>query len=61
MDDLVVADADAYVAKAIALGRDRAERRSVATRIEAARDSIFGRDEPLAALADFLDRAGQGC
>ena len=56
-EELVAGDADDHVAKAIALGRDRERRDHVARRIRAGRDVLFGRDEPIRALEDFLQRA----
>jgi CRISPR-associated protein Csy1 len=56
-DALVARDDEDYVAIAIALGRDRERRDDVARRIRAARHVLFGRDEPIRALEDFLERA----
>ena len=39
------------------LGRDRAQRKSIAERIVANRGELFERDEPLRALEDFLEKA----
>jgi CRISPR-associated protein Csy1 len=57
LDELVARGAEDYVAKAIALGRDRERRDDVARRIRAGRDVLFGRDEAIRALEDFLERA----
>jgi CRISPR-associated protein Csy1 len=58
LDELVTADRDAYVAKAVALGRNADLRRDVRARMQSRREALFGRDEPLRALEDFLERAG---
>jgi predicted O-linked N-acetylglucosamine transferase (SPINDLY family) len=57
--ELVVADRDAYVTKAVALGRDPEHRKGISRRMAGRRDEIFGRDEPVRALEGFLDRAGR--
>jgi CRISPR-associated protein Csy1 len=60
LDDLVAADPDAYVEKAVALGRAPALRRDASQRIVAGRGALFGRDEPIRALEDFLARVARG-
>ena len=57
VDDLVARDDEDFVAKALALGRDPGRRDDVARRIRSSRDILFGRDEPIRALEDFLRRA----
>ncbi len=59
LEKLVVADRDAYVAKAVALGGDSEQRAQVSRRMAQRRDEIFGRDEPIRALEAFLDRAAR--
>jgi CRISPR-associated protein Csy1 len=59
LPELVVADRDAYVTKAVALGRDPEHRKGISRRMAGRRDEIFGRDEPVRALEGFLDRAGR--
>jgi predicted O-linked N-acetylglucosamine transferase (SPINDLY family) len=60
LEDLVAADAAGYVDKAVGLGRDDARRRDASQRIVAGRGALFGRDEPIRALEDFLARAARG-
>ena len=57
--ELVIADRDAYVAKAVALGADREQRAHISRLMAERRDRIFGRDEPLRALEAFLERAAR--
>jgi CRISPR-associated protein Csy1 len=57
LDELVAVDLDDHVAKAVALGRDPQRREAIAERIRAGRGALFGRDEPIRALEDFLGRA----
>ncbi len=52
--ELIAADADDYVAKAVRLARDDAALAALRTRIRAQRSRLFGSPETLAALADFL-------
>ena len=59
LSDLVVADRDAYVAKAVALGAGGEQRAHISRRMGERRDRIFGRDEPLRALEAFLERAAR--
>jgi predicted O-linked N-acetylglucosamine transferase (SPINDLY family) len=60
LDDAIAADLDGYVALAIRLGRDRAALAALAART-AERRAIVWRDRaPVAALADFLERAAEG-
>jgi protein O-GlcNAc transferase len=55
--ELVMEDIESYVDMAARLGRDRAQRKSIAERIVANRGELFERDEPLRALEDFLEKA----
>jgi CRISPR-associated protein Csy1 len=56
LDELIAADEDGFVALARALGQDPARRRAISTRIQGARQRLFDRPEPVAALASWLDR-----
>ena len=58
--DLVARDREDYVAKAVALGRDRDLRRSTSERILANHGALFERDEPVRALERFLETAARG-
>ena len=60
MSGLVAGDADEYVKKAVALGRDREARRHASDAIRARRSALFSRDEPIRALEDFLETATRG-
>ena len=60
LDELVAADTEDYVAKAVALGGDRDRRRSISERIAANRGALFERDEPVRALETFLETAVRG-
>ena len=60
MSGLVAGDADEYVKKAVALGRDREARRHASDAIRARRSALFSRDEPIRALEDFLEAAAGG-
>ena len=60
MSGLIAGDADEYVEKAIALGRDREARRHASDAIRARRSVLFSRDEPIRALEDFLEAAAGG-
>lgn len=55
--ELIVGDAEAYVETAVRLGRDAAERRALSERLLANGEALFGRDEPVRALEDFLEKA----
>jgi protein O-GlcNAc transferase len=55
--ELVARDADDYVERAVALGRDRDRRLAIRGRILANRGALFERDEPIRALEDFLEAA----
>jgi CRISPR-associated protein Csy1 len=57
LDELVASDAEDFVRKAVVLGRDAARRAELSTRIGNRRDALFGRDEPIRALEDFLAKA----
>ena len=57
--ELVTANAEEYVARAVALGNDAAARREISQRLAAGREALFGRDEPVRALEDFLERAAR--
>lgn len=58
--ELVAANADEYVDKALALGSDAAARGDVSQRLASGREALFARDEPVLALEDFLERAAKG-
>jgi protein O-GlcNAc transferase len=60
MEELVARDRAEYVAKAVAIGRDRDRRRHLSERIAAGRGALFEREEPLRALEDFLEKAARG-
>lgn len=60
LPELVTGDAEAYVQVAARLGRDAVWREEASRRIAAGRQSLFGRDEPIRALEDFLERVGRG-
>ena len=60
MPQLVAGDAAGYVAKAVALGRDREARREAADAICERRAALFSRDEPIRALEDLLEAAARG-
>jgi CRISPR-associated protein Csy1 len=57
--ELVVANPDAYVAKAVELGTDHERRAAISRELAEHRDVIFGRDEPVRALESFLDRVAR--
>jgi CRISPR-associated protein Csy1 len=57
--ELVVADRDAYAAKALTLGTDPEQRAQISRRMAQRRGEIFGRDEPVRALEAFLERAAR--
>src|SRR5205085_9430873 len=56
-DELVTSDAEAFVAKAVAIGTNPELRRSLSQRILAKRSELFERDEPVRALEAFLEKA----
>jgi protein O-GlcNAc transferase len=56
LEELVAADVEDYVTRAVALGQDAARRQSVSERIAARRDALFERDEPIRALEAFFRR-----
>jgi predicted O-linked N-acetylglucosamine transferase (SPINDLY family) len=61
VDELVVADNDAYVALATALANDPARRADLSRRMKEGHGALCSRDEPIRALEDFLFRsAGKG-
>lgn len=55
--ELVAGNVEEFVATAVRLGRDAAERRSLAERIAANRLELFEREEPVRALERFLETA----
>jgi CRISPR-associated protein Csy1 len=57
MEELVVADAQAYVASAVAIATDRARREELSRRLTAGHGALFSRDEPIRALEEFLAAA----
>jgi len=57
LDELIAADAGDYVAKAVAIGRDRERRKALSQRIVEARPRLFEREEPVRAFEEFLARA----
>jgi CRISPR-associated protein Csy1 len=57
--ELVAADFEQHVATVVRLGADADERRSLSERILAARGALFGREEPVRALEEFLERAAR--
>jgi protein O-GlcNAc transferase len=56
VDDGVADSPDQYVARALALGTDRAYRAEVSARIRAAAPALFDRPEPARELAEFVLR-----
>jgi predicted O-linked N-acetylglucosamine transferase (SPINDLY family) len=54
VDDLVVEDADAYVALATGLAHDPARRGELSRRLREGGGALFSREEPIRALEDFL-------
>lgn len=60
LDELVAADVDDYVSKAITLGRDMDRRQALRARILANLGALFERDEPIRALELFLEEAASG-
>jgi CRISPR-associated protein Csy1 len=59
VDSLIAPDVDAYVDAAVRVGTDAAERSALSQRLIANRGALFERDEPVRALADFLERAAR--
>ena len=55
--ELVVGDAAAYAEKALALAADPDMRADIARRMREGHAELFGRDEPIRALEDFLRKA----
>ncbi|HET7730237.1 MAG TPA: tetratricopeptide repeat protein [Usitatibacter sp.] len=55
--ELVAHDADEYVELAAAIAGDRDRREDISRRIVASHGRLFGRDEPVAAFRDFIERA----
>jgi protein O-GlcNAc transferase len=55
--ELVADDFEGHVETTVAIGRDPDRRRALSERILARREDLFGRDEPVRALEDFLARA----
>jgi predicted O-linked N-acetylglucosamine transferase (SPINDLY family) len=53
--ELVCADADAWVAQAVALGRDRERREHLRARVGAGKHRLYDDPAPVAAFADLLD------
>ena len=57
--ELVAADADDYVRRAVELARDGERRTAVSRSIVANLERLFDRDEPVRAFNDFLERAAR--
>jgi CRISPR-associated protein Csy1 len=57
--ELVVANPDAYVAKAVEVGSDRELRVAISRKLAQRSDAMFGRDEPVRALESFLERVAR--
>jgi predicted O-linked N-acetylglucosamine transferase (SPINDLY family) len=60
LDDAIARDLDDYVAIAARLGADRAALADLAARTAVRRDILWRDKAPVAALADFLERAADG-
>ena len=60
VDGLVASDAGDFVERAVSLAKDPARRTAVSESITANLDRLFERPEPVAAFADFLERAVDG-
>ena len=56
LDEWIAADEEEFVTLAAALGQDPARRRAISTRMQGARQRLFDRPEPVAALADWLEK-----
>jgi predicted O-linked N-acetylglucosamine transferase (SPINDLY family) len=52
LDELIAADEEEFVTRAREFGQDPARRRAISTRMQGAREELFDRREPVAALAD---------
>jgi CRISPR-associated protein Csy1 len=59
LDECIATSRDDYVAKALAIAHDEQRREQIAQRLRTSRDVLFGRDEPIRALEDFLERAAR--
>ena len=57
LHELIAADEEGFVTLARAFGQDPARRRAISTRMKGAREELFDRPEPVAALADRLAQA----
>jgi CRISPR-associated protein Csy1 len=57
--ELIVSNAEEYVATAVRLGTRREEREAVSQRIKAGLGNLFERDEPVRAFESFLERAAR--
>jgi len=57
--DLVAADAEEYVSRAVEMGRDRERRDAASAVISGNLERLFDREEPVAAFNDFLERAAR--
>jgi predicted O-linked N-acetylglucosamine transferase (SPINDLY family) len=55
MPDLIAENVDAYVAQAVALGRDRDRRRHVAAEMSRRRGALYDDYSPVRALAGHLE------
>lgn len=60
LSDMVAATIEDYVAAAVRLGRDLAERMTAAARIRAGKHRVFGDRSAIAALEAFLERVCRG-
>jgi CRISPR-associated protein Csy1 len=60
LGELIARNAEEYVDKAVALGRDPQSRKAISQRIASRRGAMFERDEPVRALEEFLERAVGG-
>jgi len=60
LPELVAEDFEGHVETTVAIGRDADRRRALSERILAARGELFGRDEPVRALEEFLGKAARG-
>ena len=57
IEELIATDEDDYFARVLAIANDRGRRESLSQRLKAAHPVLFGRDEPIRALEQFLERA----
>ncbi|APV49642.1 hypothetical protein BWI17_08105 [Betaproteobacteria bacterium GR16-43] len=56
--ELITSSRDEYVERAVSVASDRTRRQDLSARIVAAHGDLFGRDEPVRALEDFLQSVG---